>query len=404
MRRLHAIIIAAGFLLILGSEIVYTVLLATPAGIRIRSPEGNVALSRSFVVSGDAWMKKGIVSIRVEADPRNRALSQRLVVAAERDTVLDRGRPLFALSTWNATVELPVDGSWSIRAVATAVDGTEVASSARDLSVRAGVIPREFKSWGAEHLIPFVIVLLGAVALGLLARGAGPARAISPSPRFYRIALWLTVIVWLNESAYQLYWFLVGGWSVSTALMLQMCGLSILLQPIMLLSTEPRTRQRLFDVLYFWAIGGALQALIAPDIGANGFPAYKYFSFFLSHGLIIAMAMVMALAGGVRITARSLLRAFIVTNILLVPIYGIDQALRLIPPYDPGNYFVLGFPPPTGSIVDLFSQIFGPSPRYVIGLELMGLAIFAVLYVPWPIARAIARRRNARIGMQRAPQ
>jgi uncharacterized membrane protein YwaF len=114
--------------------------------------------------------------------------------------------------------------------------------------------------------------------------------------------------------------------------------------------------------------------------------------------------MVMALAGGVQITVRSLLRAFIVTNILLVPIYGIDQALRLIPPYDPGNYFVLGFPPPTGSIVDLFSQVFGPSPRYVIGLELMGLAIFTILYVPWPIARAMARRRDARIGMQDAPR
>ena len=189
MRRLHAIIIAAGFALILGSEIVYTVLLATPAGIRIRSPEGNVALSRSFVVSGDAWMKKGIVSIRVEADPENGAPSQKLVVAVERDTVLDRGRPLFALSTWHATINVPTDGAWSVRAVATAADGAGTSGPLRVLSVRAGVIPREFRSWGAEHLIPFGIVLLGAIALGLLARGAGPARSISPSPRFYRIAL-----------------------------------------------------------------------------------------------------------------------------------------------------------------------------------------------------------------------
>ena len=71
---------------------------------------------------------------------------------------------------------------------------------------------------------------------------------------------------------------------------------------------------------------------------------YRYFSYFLSHGLIITMTILMALAGGVRITWRSLVRAFVLTNILLVPVYAIDQALRLIPPYDPGNYFVLGYP------------------------------------------------------------
>jgi uncharacterized membrane protein YwaF len=116
-------------------------------------------------------------------------------------------------------------------------------------------------------------------------------------------------------------------------------------------------------------------------------------SFFLSHGLIVASTVVMAMAGGLRITVRSFLRALVVTNILLIPVYGIDQLLRLIPPYDPGNYFVLGYPPPTGSVVDLFAEIFGPSPRYVVGLELMGLAVFGLLYLPWPIARLARRRR-----------
>jgi uncharacterized membrane protein YwaF len=39
--------------------------------------------------------------------------------------------------------------------------------------------------------------------------------------------------------------------------------------------------------------------------------------------------------------------------------------------------------------------VFGPSPRYVVGLELMGIAVFLVLYLPWPIARRIAARRAA---------
>jgi len=207
------------------------------------------------------------------------------------------------------------------------------------------------------------------------------------------VAVGITIAIWLNEFIYQIYWFSVDGWSVSTALMIQMCGLSILFFPIAFFSESQRVRQFLFDVLYFWGIGGAIQALIAPDIGANSFPDYRYFSFFVSHGLIVTSGIVMSMAGGVRITLRSFLRAAIVTNILLIPIYGIDLAIGLIPPYDPGDYFVLTFPPPTGSIVDLFSDIFGPSPRYVIGLEAMGIAVFAMLYAPWPLARLIRRRQ-----------
>jgi uncharacterized membrane protein YwaF len=98
----------------------------------------------------------------------------------------------------------------------------------------------------------------------------------------------------------------------------------------------------------------------------------------------------------VRVTIRSFLRALVVTNIILLPIYGVDRILALIPPYDPGNYFVLGYPPPTGSPVDFFSELFGPSPRYVVGLELMGLVIFGILYLPWPVARLITSRGGPR--------
>jgi len=51
-RRLHAIIIAVGFLLALGSEIVYSILLATPEGIRVRSPEGDVASALMLQMCG----------------------------------------------------------------------------------------------------------------------------------------------------------------------------------------------------------------------------------------------------------------------------------------------------------------------------------------------------------------
>ncbi|GAB4481644.1 MAG: hypothetical protein OHK0031_03670 [Anaerolineales bacterium] len=33
----------------------------------------------------------------------------------------------------------------------------------------------------------------------------------------------------------------------------------------------------IYELLYFMGIGGALQALLTPDVGIYGFPHYRYF-------------------------------------------------------------------------------------------------------------------------------
>jgi hypothetical integral membrane protein (TIGR02206 family) len=358
------------------------VLLSTPDGARVKSPDGSVTLDRSFVAAGDAWMREGIARVVVRAaslDGERRG--EALAFEAARDAVRYRGQVQFLLSTWSAPVRLPADGRWELWAEVEGRGGGTPRAESRLLDVKAGSPVREFRSWTVEHLVPLAVIVAASIVLALIARRTGS---------FDRFALVMALCLWANEFAYQLYWFFSArGWAAPTALMLQMCGLSILLIPVMLFSENPRARQFLFDILYFWGIGGAIQALIAPDIGSSGFPSYRYVSFFVSHGLIIACTALMAASGSVRLTIRSFVRAFVVTNLLLLPVYGIDQALRLIPPYDAGNYFVLGYPPPTGSVVDVFAEMFGPSPRYLIGLELMGLAVFLALYLPWPIARRL---------------
>jgi hypothetical integral membrane protein (TIGR02206 family) len=397
------IIVAAGFILILGAQCLFTIILATPTGVRIHSPQPGFLLDRSFVVAGDAWARSpALADVRVEAVPADQRATGVLTFSASRDAVKSRGSVLFLLSTWSAKITLPSDGSWELRGVARDAGGREIATPPRVVQVRAGAPVREFRSWTAEHGLPVFLIVVLAVAIGLFARGrrgaALPQGAAGLSRRFSVVTVVLACAVWANELTYQLYWFSVGGWSVSTALMIQMCGLSILFLPVMFFTENETTRQAMFDILWFWGLGGAVQALIAPDIGANGFPAFRYFSFFVSHGLIIIMTVTMAIAGRVTITLRSFLRALVFTNIILVPMYGIDRLIGLIPPYDMGNYFVLGYPPPTGSIVDVFADIFGPSPRYVIGLELMGLAVFLLLYVPWPLARLARGKRRRGTG------
>jgi len=58
----------------------------------------------------------------------------------------------------------------------------------------------------------------------------------------------------------------------------------------------------------------------------------------------------------------------------------------------------MGYPPPNGSVIDIFANIFGPAPRYLMGLELMGIIVFALIYLPYPIRRGLRRRREAQPG------
>jgi hypothetical integral membrane protein (TIGR02206 family) len=385
MHRSRLLFVLAGPILIVGAQLVFMILLARPQGARIRSPQESFTVDRTFVIAGDAWKKGGIAAIAVDARCIDRVDVGKLGFAATRDAVKYRGAVLFRLSTWSAKAELPVEGRWELQVVVLGNDGREIRSPVRSVQVVASTPIREFRSWTTEHLAPIAVIVVISFTLGLLARRRG---------YYDRIAIVVSLVLWTNELVYQVYWFLADGWAAPTALMIQMCGLSILLLPLAHFVQRREARQFLFDILYFWGIGGAIQALFSPDIGANGFPAFKYFSFFVSHGLIIASTTILAIASGMRITFRSLLRAAVVTNLLLVPAYAIDRVLAFIPPYDRGNYFVLGYPPPTGSLVDVFSDIFGPSPRYLVGLELMGLAVFLMLWLPWILARGALKSGN----------
>jgi hypothetical protein len=153
-------------------------------------------------------------------------------------------------------------------------------------------------------------------------------------------------------------------------------GLAILFIPVLSVIESPKYRQYLFEILYFFGLGGAVQALFAPDIGLHGLPEPKYFCFFISHGTIVFAVVYAAVLYRVELTWRSWIRIVVLTNAFTLAAYGVNLLLRLIPPYEVGNYFAMGYPPPNGSVID----------------------VFALIYLPYPIARMVRRRREAQPG------
>src|SRR6056297_3467699 len=103
------------------------------------------------------------------------------------------------------------------------------------------------------------------------------------------ISLSMAIILLLQElslSIVRIYW---GVWEISTSLPLQLCGMAVILSAVLLITKN----YQIYEIVYFWSLAGAVQALLQPNLTRFGFPHYRYFQFFFSHGMIIATAIYM---------------------------------------------------------------------------------------------------------------
>lgn len=181
------------------------------------------------------------------------------------------------------------------------------------------------------------------------------------------IQLLAGVLMWSQEIMYNVWQYHNGLWSLGRSLPFHLCGLSIIFGPILYF----RKSNRLFDLLYYWSIGAAI-ALFMPDIGPYGYPSFRAFQFFLSHGLIVFEIAFMLIVLDMKPSRGSVKYTWIVTNVIMIFI-GFFNFI-----FD-GNYFYLAHKPETASFMDFF----GPWPFYIIVIECIGLVLFALMYLPF---------------------
>ncbi len=176
------------------------------------------------------------------------------------------------------------------------------------------------------------------------------------------------------------FWRLYNGtWSVATSLPLHLCGVSVVLSAIMLVNKN----FKLYELNYFWGLGGAVQALLTPDIGIYGFPHFRYFQFFISHGLIILASLYLTFTAGYRPSHKSIWRVFAITNIYMVFIAGFNRLTG-------GNYLFICHKPVDGSLIDFM----GPWPWYILSLEVVAVVSFYIYYSPFATKDLLVRIRQ----------
>ncbi|HLF18785.1 MAG TPA: TIGR02206 family membrane protein [Candidatus Omnitrophota bacterium] len=219
----------------------------------------------------------------------------------------------------------------------------------------------EFITFGAAHIAALSLILVVALILVFLARFEKAKELIKP------VRYTLAAVLIGNELIYIVGLLAKGLWTYKWGLPLQLCDLAIFAVVFSLI----RHNQFIWEIAYFWGLGGTLQALLTPDLRV-GFPDYIFFKFFLTHGCIIIG--VFLLAAGIQrpIFSRSVRRIFIVTNVYA----GFIALFNWL--FD-ANYLYLCRKPTQPSALDFF----GPWPVYLLGLELMLIVSLMIYYSPY---------------------
>ncbi|MFP4076562.1 MAG: TIGR02206 family membrane protein [Halochromatium sp.] len=229
-----------------------------------------------------------------------------------------------------------------------------------------------FFLFSGSHLAAIGLILAASVLLPIAVR--------SLTPQLARPIGALLALVLVSQELVQLLLLLQRHGPTAQMLPLHLCSLAVWVTAWVLITANPRV----FEVVYFWALGGTTQALVTPDLGP-GFPSAEFVLFFLGHGLVLVGVTYALIVYRLRPVPASLIRVPAITLGVAALAFGVNLALGT-------NFMYLMEKPAGTSLLDWF----GPWPWYWLALLAIGALIFILLYAPFFIADRLSGRRQRR--------
>jgi hypothetical integral membrane protein (TIGR02206 family) len=216
-----------------------------------------------------------------------------------------------------------------------------------------------FVLFGTAHLVVLALVLIAAVAGVWLVRRR-PAIGVVFG-RAVAVALLLVTVAYLAvEFARQR----LTVWDIAP---LHLCDVAIFVAAYALWTR----RRSVAEVAYFWGLAGSALATVTPDLRA-AFPDSGFIFYFLSHGLVIVAASLLAWGYGLAPRRGAVWRIFLITN-AYAAFVGLVNVLAGT------NYMYLRAKPTGASPLDWF----GPWPVYILVGECVAVLLFSLLMLPF---------------------
>lgn len=228
----------------------------------------------------------------------------------------------------------------------------------------------EFTNFTLAHFLPILI----AVGLILLTCRFRNHLQSMKNEKVIRYILAFVLIV--SEMSY--YWRLIAcpalGPNPVDHLPITVCGWVAIFASYMVIGKS----QTLFDISYFWALGGSIFALITPTvITYTGPTRFRYYQFWAEHLVSYIAIFYMIFVHHMRPNKKSFLKAYIGIVFLAAIAF---VANRIIGPG--ANYLFMASPEDTPSVLDILP------PNFALRTAIMAAvitALFVLAYLPWYI-------------------
>ena len=222
----------------------------------------------------------------------------------------------------------------------------------------------EFIQFGPAHLVVITTLVILSTSLSLTVR-------FSTSEKIKRnICYGLALFMLAAEMFHYIFTFASEGLDtfLQYCLPLHVCGIAVYLTAYMLITKK----QLIFEIVYFWALGGTTQAILTPAV-STGFPSYRFFQFFLAHSAVITGVCIAVFGLKMRPRLKGLWFTYALSWLLVFVVGGINTLLDT-------NYMYL-CNPPAGISPFYFLQW----PWYILFQSALALVLFFLLWLPFAL-------------------
>ena len=227
-----------------------------------------------------------------------------------------------------------------------------------------------FITFGSQHLVTVLVIVAAMVAIPFVVRKSNSEQTV----RVAALALAIMLLTFkIGEPLFRLF----SGESWQALLPLQLCDIGAFITGLVLL----KQNMLLFELAYFWGLGGGIQAVLTPDL-ETGFPSSDFMFYFITHGLCMVGVIYAIVLFNYRPVLKSIWRAFLAMLVYAVLIIPVNWILGT-------NYLYLMQKPQKASLIDYL----GDWPWYILSLVGVAIMIFFIYYSPFLVADSL-RRKN----------